>query len=658
VTGLPTLRETFDEAVVKQLTDWLGLGRGAAAADAARGEGARRGRRSLADRLLAYALAAVDELFVDQFGQPHARLGDQAVPLPRGAYAWLRRLAYEREGCSVAGETLQTVAGTLEARALAEGATRALFVRSAWQRDALYVELRPGRVVRIAADGWALDPTPPVLFRRLPNLEPLPDPARGGDLDALLALIPTRRAADRRLLRAYIALALVEHIPRPIWLATGPQGAGKSTAQRLVKRLLDPTRPAMLRLDPRDAIQKASHAQLVLFDNLSRLQDWATDILCRLVTGEGDSKRRLYTDDDDVIYELQRAVLLNGVNPPADRADFNDRLLPIELERIADAERVPERVVWAQFAQHHARWLGAAFDLLAAALRLRPEILLPWLPRLADWGELAAAVYVAAGDTVEAFLADWQAVVVKQHAAVVEGSPTAQAVLAFLQDRAEWQGTASELHAALTPLAGQLALTLDKSWPRSAKSLGRRLRELVPVLAARGVALTQEHDRHGTRVTIRKVPNKNVTNVTRGPNGLSIGERGDDTRDISPPAVPRNATRNVTREPASEAGCDVCDECDVSVGAFSEDASVPPDASGRTEQVGAPLPSRPGATPCPECGRPSELGALCPVCYVERHGPPRPGSKPCPPCAARGRLTWIPETHTLCLACEKAGAVP
>ena len=116
-------------------------------------------------------------------------------------------------------------------------------------------------------------------------------------------------------------------------------GSGKTTAGRSVKRLWDPTAPETVRYDPRDFLQKASHCFVVMLDNQSRLSADMSDTLCRLVTGEGDSKRKLYSDDEDVIYSLCRAILLNGINVPTERGDVLDRSLAVELERLSDAER-------------------------------------------------------------------------------------------------------------------------------------------------------------------------------------------------------------------------------------------------------------------------------------------------------------------------------
>jgi hypothetical protein len=66
---------------------------------------------------------------------------------------------------AVNGEYLKTAAGTLSAHAEFSGDMRELHTRAAWQGDALYYELCPGRVVKVAAGGSHFELSPPVLFR-------------------------------------------------------------------------------------------------------------------------------------------------------------------------------------------------------------------------------------------------------------------------------------------------------------------------------------------------------------------------------------------------------------------------------------------------------------------------------------------------------------
>jgi hypothetical protein len=210
-------------------------------------------------------------------------------------------------------------------------------------------------------------------------------------------LVNLKSERDRRLFKAYLVTLPLEHVGRPIFNASGAMGSGKTTVQRLTKRLLDPTAPESVRFDPRDFLQKAMHAYIVMLDNQNTIPEWAADTLCRLVTGEADSKRRLYTDDEDFIIELRRAVLLNGINVPTERGDVMDRSLVVELERIPDAQRKTEEQIWERFEEEHPKLLGAIFDTLSRAIALKASLKLSRRCRLADWGEYAAAVYEVMG---------------------------------------------------------------------------------------------------------------------------------------------------------------------------------------------------------------------------------------------------------------------
>jgi hypothetical protein len=474
--------------------------------------------RNQADRLIAYALQDAQALFVDQHGAPHALVKGEPLPLNSRCYSWLRRLMWEQQERAVNGEYLKTAAGTLSAHAEFSGDVREFHTRAAWNGEALYYELRPGRVVRVGAGGWTFEPNPPVLFRRYPNLKALSDPEAGGDAKSLASYANLKSNRDKRLFTAYAATLPLPHVGRPILNTSGAMGSGKTTIGRVLKRLIDPTAPETVRLDPRDFLQKASHAYLLMLDNQNTIPEWGADTLCRLVTGEADSKRRLYTDDEDVIVELRRAVLLNGINVPTDRGDVLDRSLVVELERIPDGERKTEEELWERFASEHPKLLGALFDVLSQAIARKPSIKLSRRPRLADWGEYAASVYEVMGWGAERFLEDWSAVVKVQNQATLDGSPVAQSIIKFMEDRDEYSGTASELHKKLEGIAEDLGVSIvrDKAWPKSARWLWRRIKEVLPVLATVGIEARRERPDTGTVITLRKVPTNDASNASTG----------------------------------------------------------------------------------------------------------------------------------------------
>ncbi len=509
-------------------------------------------RRNQGDRLIGYALedlgGEVGALFTDQHGEPHALIDGSPVPLNSRCYPWLRRRMWEEEERAVNGEYLKTAAGTLAAHAEFSGEVRDLHTRAAWHEGVLFYELRPGKVVRVGPGGWTFDVRAPVLFRRYPNLKALPDPEAGSSLDDLLSLVNLKTERDRRLFTAYVVTAPLPHVGRPILSASGPMGSGKTTAGRAVKRLWDPTAPETVRYDPRDFLQKASHCYMPMLDNLSTLPDSAADTLCRLVTGEADSKRKLYTDDEDVIIELRRAVILNGINAPTDRGDVLDRSLVVELERIPDAERRTEEEIWAAFDAARPALLGAAFDTLAKTVARKSSLQLSRRPRLADWGEYAAAVYEVMGWGANAFLSDWDEVVKVQNRSTLDGSPVAQAVIRFMEDRDGYAGTSTELHKKLEAVAEDIGVSVsrDKAWPKSARWLWRRVQEVVPLLVAAGIEAMRSEEKRGTVIALRKTSIDDATNATEPGNVTGKPDTGGNT-------VSSNATANATGVPDATA---------------------------------------------------------------------------------------------------------
>jgi hypothetical protein len=313
-----------------------------------------------------------------------------------------------------------------------------------------------------------------------------------------------------------------------------------------------------VRFDPRDFLQKAMHAFIVMADNQNTIPEWAADTLCRLVTGEADSKRRLYTDDEDFIIELRRAALLNGINVPTDRGDVLDRSLVVELERIPDGERKTEEELWERFESEHPKLLGALFDTLSKAVALKPSLKLSRRPRLADWGEYAAAVYEVMGWGAETFLKDWDKVVRVQNQATLDGSPVAQAIIKLMEEHEECSETSSKMHALLKEIAESQGVDVarDKAWPKSARWLWRRIKEVLPLLVAAGIEAGRAEDRSGTKITLRKMPKDDATNATVEENPTDKAELRGDTGedDATSNATPApDATSNATLDPADRA---------------------------------------------------------------------------------------------------------
>jgi hypothetical protein len=481
----------------------------------------------VADRLVYWARDAEWPLFVDQHAEAHTLAGGQAVPISR-TNRLLTKLLYKHEEKAPSNDGLIGARRVLDMLAHDSGDVRELHTRAAFHEGAVFYQLAPGRVVRVDEKGWALDPEPPVYFRAVKNLQPLPDPAPGAKLEDVAEWINLKTDRDRRLFLAYTTLLPLAHISRPILQTTGVMGSGKSTAGRVVKRLLDPTGNEAVTVDRRDFLQKAAHCYILMLDNQNSLPEWFQDTLCRLVTGESDSKRVLYSDDEDLVWSMQRAVLLNGINPPSDRGDVQDRTLPIELERLDKRKRLPEDDFWLQFSLKHPELLGAVFDALSGALRERHTVQLEERPRLADWGLFAGALYAAQGWGVATFVEDWRLVEETQQQGTLDGSIVAQAVILYMKDKDRVELSAAKLHAAIESRAEDaLDLKDDKTWPKTGRTLWKKIREVTPLLEVHGI----RSYRSPSNKTGRPIILDTDFNDTPDPDGDKYAKYGDDKGD-------------------------------------------------------------------------------------------------------------------------------
>ena len=123
--------------------------------------------------------------------------------------------------------------------------------------------------------------------------------------DRFLDLTNVRNKEHRLLLKVLIVCAFIPEIDHPILTIYGAQGAAKSSLLRLIKMLVDPSKPVLLTLlkNISEFIQQVNHNYLAFYDNVKYIPYWLSDEICKAVTGIGHTKRELYSDDNDIIYE-------------------------------------------------------------------------------------------------------------------------------------------------------------------------------------------------------------------------------------------------------------------------------------------------------------------------------------------------------------------
>src|SRR5271166_2480207 len=106
----------------------------------------------------------------------------------------------------------------------------------------------------------------------------------------------------------------------------------------------------------------ANNGHLLAFDNVSGLSPWLSDALCRLASGGSVAVRQLYTDNEEVLFEAARPILLNGIEDVVSRPDLGDRAICLTLAPIGDTRRRPESELWRNFEIARPRILGVLLD--------------------------------------------------------------------------------------------------------------------------------------------------------------------------------------------------------------------------------------------------------------------------------------------------------
>jgi hypothetical protein len=229
----------------------------------------------------------------------------------------MARQFFEETGGAPSSEALQSALNVIEAKAHFDGPEHPVFIRVGGLDGRLYLDLggETWQAVEIDATGWRAIANPPMRFRRAAGMQALPLPVPGGSVETLRSFLNVKTDADFVLVVAWALACLRDRGPYPVIVLSGEQGSAKSTFSAILRALLDPN-TAPLRVLPRedrDLFIAASNGHVLVFDNVSGLPAWISDTLCRLATGGGFAVRQLYTDQDEVLFDATRPVILNGI---------------------------------------------------------------------------------------------------------------------------------------------------------------------------------------------------------------------------------------------------------------------------------------------------------------------------------------------------------
>ncbi len=227
-----------------------------------------------------------------------------------------------------------------------------------------------------------------VLFLTPPDfLTPCqPDFDKGGtgkDLEWLCSLAhfesdgPLSVDDQRSLLYAWILHLFVPEINpvHPIPLHEGVTGSGKTVLGEAIGRCLTGPEFEVMGLSSGNSAT-AEHSltlalykrPIVVIDNVDSPTPWLEDFLCRAATGVRMSRRRLYTDSEEVHFTPRAGLIITSRDPHFRREDVARRLLPIRFQAIPEEMRRTETEIRAEVDLRRPRILA---DVLVALARVQ-----------------------------------------------------------------------------------------------------------------------------------------------------------------------------------------------------------------------------------------------------------------------------------------------
>jgi len=207
-------------------------------------------------------------------------------------------------------------------------------------------------------------------------------------LKLLQGLLPCKSQEDLLLLAVRLVTLFIPGIQNPACFLCGPEGSGKTTTSKIIKEIFDPTisMTATGRERDEDIAILFSRNEFYIFDNLSTISQYLSDLLCVIITGGNLSRRQLYSDTGLTILKLKGSFDITSVGINEISPDLRDRGIKVDLRRIDGTYRKTEEELWRDFHSKLPHILASIFNTLVKAAKIYEGGITEKSPiRLCDW---------------------------------------------------------------------------------------------------------------------------------------------------------------------------------------------------------------------------------------------------------------------------------
>lgn len=435
--------------------------------------------------------------FHDQNNQGYARIKLKErfinVPIFSDDFKdYVRRKYYLSRKETISTQVLDSNLGIFNAKAKYECDKYPLFHRVASVDGVVYYDLcnDAGEIIKIDDNGWSFVDSSkvPYLFK-VGSSQPQVRPEQGGDLKSFLELVNIKNPESQMLLLSTLPVRLLRDIHQAIVYIHGPAGSAKSTLTKMVKDLLDPSSGgiSMPISKVEDAIPLLNQTWVFANDNITKIDDNMSNFLCVVATGAESSRRTLFKNSDLTVFELKNPVYLNGINIDAYRSDLMSRILTFKTDAMTFEKKINEEEMREKYLELKPYLLGALFDTLSKAMKIKKEMNRKTAFRMTDFSLWGAACAEVLGYGADAFERAIRKETIYGSYDAIHSVSAGRAVLELIETEGGFDGTATALLKKLRHN------DFDSEWSErvadNPSSLSKKLRDMENSFAAIGIVM-------------------------------------------------------------------------------------------------------------------------------------------------------------------------
>ncbi len=412
------------------------------------------------------------------------------------AIQWIKTLYFEHKGEIHSDETFSNVLSmiTAQARQSEETERVQIFNRLAMTDDAIFYDLctQDWEAVKITKSGYEIvkmNENTPIFTRKQHQLpQVLPKKEKENALDNLIKLLRVPKS-DQEIFKIHIITLFLEKYPIPMIIVSGEHGSTKSTLTKSIARIVDPSGMNISSI-PSSASDIALHLSsryISNFDNVSEIPQDVSDMFCRAITGEGYSKRKLYSDSNEIIWNYKRKIFVNGISPILEFPDFKERSIFYETMPISEEERMSEEEFNHRLESLMPSVLHEIFTILSNVIlmyrRIKKEIKVKL--RMADFTIFGECISRMLKNPDLSFVETYKKKQDNDSLKMVDSYPVVKIIIEIMRDEKLLESSMEEFYNKVKEIADANKIDTKSSeikFPQAINQLSRQINQLKSTL--------------------------------------------------------------------------------------------------------------------------------------------------------------------------------